>query len=284
MKKDPSILRDSRNPRELTDTARLYAASPDPADQQVLANYLDSTAFLDKLDPPEAYRVFKPHQLRAAAIVRTLMDNSSPAGRRTLVGLTTSKGFLSYDLLVVFLIRALTVDRPASRPTITYWQKYLRPESVYADNVVDALLENRSRPALELFERAMNDPAQDGEHKYIWLRDPLLRRRNDPEILACCERMVIGGTVGADWHETIIEAVFDYDPSWYLADPEPRPPLRILAPEPSKAILEKLARHAIVENKVVFVDPELKAKIRLAMKEIGRSLDEEKGGTDNAQA
>ena len=279
MRKDPTILHYSKNPRELTDTARLFAASPDPTDQQVLATYLGSATFLDKLDPPEAYRVFQPHQLRAAGIVRTLMDNKTPAGRQTLVSLTTSQGFLSYDLLVVFLIRALAVDRPASKPTITYWQKYLHPDSVYADNVVDAIFENRSRPALDLFELAMNDPAQDEEHKYAWLRDPLLRRRNDPEVLECCERMIIRGTVDPNWHETIIEAVFDYDPSWYLADPEPRPPLRILAPEPSKAILEQLARHAI--NKMKLSDPELELKIRMAMKEIGKTIDD-KGGGSNA--
>lgn len=275
MIKDPTILRDSNNPRELVDTARHFAASPALSDQQVLAKYLDSTTFLDKLDPPEAYQVFQPHQLRAARIVRTLMDNNTPAGRQTLVGLTTSKGFLSYDLLVVFLIQALAVDRPASDLTLTYWQKYLHPDSVYADNVVDAILENRSRPALDLFEHAMNDPSQDSEHKYVWLRDSMLRRRNDPEVLACCERMILLGTVDPDWHETILEAVFDYDPSWYLTDPEPRPPLRILAPEPSKSILEKLALYAI--HKMKLSNTELKLKIRMAMKEIGKTIDDEEG-------
>jgi hypothetical protein len=284
MKKDPAILRDSSDSRELTDTARLYAASPDPADQQVVAMYLGSTAFIDKLDPPEAYQVFQPHQLRVAGIVRTLMDNNTPAGRKTLVGLTTSQGFLSYDSLVVLLIRALAVDRPASAGTIAYWQKYLHPESVYATNVVDAIFENRSPPALDLFEHAMNDPTHDDGYKYVWLRDMLLRRRNDPDVLACCERMIIGGTVDPGWHEPILEAVFDYDPSWYLSCRHPKPPLRILAPEPSKAILERLARHAIIEEEMEFVDPGLELKIELAMNEIGRSIDEDDGGAGNAKA
>lgn len=279
MPKDASILHYSQNPRELTDTACLFAASPDPADQQVLAEYLNSNEFLAKLDPPEAYQVFQPHQLRAAKIVRTLMDNNAPAARQTLIGLTTSQNFLSYDLLVVFLIRALAVDRPASKQTIAFWQKYLHPDSVYKDNVVEAIFENRSLPALELFEQVMNDPAQDEEYKYIWLRDPLLRRRNDPEVLACCERMVIRGTVDSSWHETILEAVFDYDPSWYLSDPEPRPPLRIFAPEPSKVILEQLARHAIYKMKLS--NPELALKIKMAMKEIGKTIEDNEGGSSN---
>jgi len=274
MPKDPAILRDSKDPRELTNTAQFYAASAEPADQQVLATHLGSTVFLDKLDPREAYQVFEPQQLRAAGIVKTLMDNESPAARHTLVSLTTSPGFLSYDLLVVLLIRALAVDRPASSPTLAYWQKYLHPESPYASNVVDAIFENRSRPALDVFERVMNDPAFEDDYKYAWLHDMMLRRRNDPQVLACCERMVIGGTVQAGWHEPILEALFDYDPSWYGSCRHPKPPLRILAPEKSKAILERLARHALVETKMEFVNPGLGPKIRLAMREIGRSNDD----------
>jgi hypothetical protein len=226
-----------------------------------------------------AYQVYQPHQLHAAGIVKTLMENEAPAARRTLIGLTTSQGFLSYELLIELLIRALAVDRPATPPTIAFWTKYLHPDSVYADNVVRSIFTNRSRPALDLFERTMNDPAQDDQYKYAWLRDMLLRQRNDPEVLACCERMIIGRTVDPVWHEPILEAVFDFDPAWYLTCRKPRPPLRVLAPAPSKDILERLARHAI--NKMTLTNPELGPKIRLATKEIGRSIDE-KGASENA--
>ncbi len=278
--KDPVILATSKDPRELTDTARLFAASADPADQSVLMQHLGDTDFLDKLDPPAAYQVYKPHQLRAAGIVKTLMDQTTPAPRQTLVGLTQSKGFQSYDLLIELLIRALAVDRPATPPTIAYWQKYLVAESVYADNVVRAIFLNRSKPALQLFERAMNDPQQDEEFKPVWLRDMMLQQRNDPEVLACCERMVIGKTVDPAWHEPIIEAVFDFSPSWYQTCRKPRPPLRILAPDPSKDILEKLGRHAVKDMKLT--SPGLEVKVRLALKEIGRPIEDENEGTANA--
>jgi hypothetical protein len=249
----------------------------------VLATHLGSTAFLDKLDPKEAYQVFEPRQLRAAGIVRTLMDNESPAARPTLVGLTTSAGFLSYDALVVLLIRALAVDRPASPPTIAYWKKYLDPESPYASNVVDAIFENHTRPALDVFERLMNDSAYEDDYKYAWLHNPMLRRRNEPEVLACCERMVIGATVQPGWHEPILETLFDYQPGWYRSCLHPKPPLRILAPDESKAILERLARHALIERKMEFVNAGLGPKIRLAMKEIGRSLDDDEQSAGNAK-
>src|SRR5262245_31307530 len=171
MNKD--ILRQSTNPRELTNTAKLLAASAAPADQQVLASFLGSRPFLDKLDPPEAYRVYQPHQLRAAGIIKALIDHDSPAGRQTLIGLTRSQDFQSYELLIELLIRALAVDRPASPPTLAYWQKYLHPESVYADNVIRAIFTNRSLPALQLFEHTLNDPRRDDQYKYAWLRDAL---------------------------------------------------------------------------------------------------------------
>jgi len=276
MIKDPAILRTSNDPRELCDTARLFAVSPDPADQQVLLQHLGSTEFLDKLDPAAAYQVFQPHQLRAAGIVKTLMDQTTPAPRETLIGLTQSTGFQSYELLIELLIRALSVDRPATPPTIAYWEKHLAPQSVYADNVVRAIFINRSKPALQLFERVINDPLQDEEYKYAWLRDMMLRQRNDPEVLAMCERMIIDKTVDPSWHEPILEAVFDFEPSWYQTCRKPKPPLRILAPTESKDIFERLGRHAV--NTMTLVKPGLGLTIRLALREIGRSIDDENAG------
>lgn len=273
MPMDPTILRDSKNPRELVDTARRFAVSADAADHQVLARYLGSTEFLDRLDPPEAYEVYQPHQLGAARIVKTLMDQETAAPRQTLIALTSSQGFQSYDLLIELLIRALAVDRPASARTISYWEKYIAPESVYADNVVRAVFTNQSRPALELFERVMNDPAQDDEYRSMWLRDMMLLKRNETPVLECCERMVIGQTVDGAWHESIIEALFDFNPSWYGTCRMPKPPLRVLAANPSKDSLERLGRHAL--TKMQLQSPGLDAKIRLAMKEIGRDWEDD---------
>lgn len=119
----------------------------------------------------------------------------------------------------------------------------------------------------------MNDPKQDDEYKYAWLRDKMLRKRNDTPILACCERMVLQNTLVQDWHEPVIEAVFTWQPGWYGSCRKPNPPMRVMAPEESKNILERLGRHT-VEN-MELVDPSLEPKVRMAMKEIGRELDEE---------
>ncbi len=273
MAMDPTILRDSKNPRELVDTARRFAMSSDPQDHQELSKHLGSPDFLDRLDPPEAYQVYQPHQLGAARIVKTLMGQDAALPRQTLVNLTASRGFQSYDLLIELLIRALAVDRPASGPTIAYWEGHLAPESVYADNVVRAIFVNQTRPAMDLFERVMNDEAQDQEYRTNWLREMMLPKRNETPVLECCERMVIHGTVGEGWHETILEAVFDFNPAWYGTCRKPRPPLRALASGASKDSLERLGRHAILAMKLQ--TPGLEAKIRLAMKEIGRDWEDD---------
>lgn len=271
----PTILATSTDPRELVRSARLFAASADPADQAVLLSYLGTPEFLNRVDSAAAYTVYQPHQLRIAAVVRTLMEQDAPAPRQTLVGLTTTPGFNSYDLLIQLLIRAVAIDRPASPPTVAYWTKYSRADSVYSDNVVQALFANRSRPALELFERMMNDPQHEDGYKYAWLRGMLLPQRNDTEVLLCCERMVIGGTVDPGWHEPIIEALFDFDPSWYLTCRKPKPPLRIFAPTPSKDVLERIGLHAL--NAMQFVNPTLPLKVRLALKEIDREVKDDPG-------
>lgn len=279
MNKDPDIFRDSDDPGELVDNARLFAASGDAGDQKTLARHLGSAAFLDKLDPPEAYEVYQPHQLGVARIIKTLIDKDAPPQRGTLVGLTESDEFNSRDPLIELLIRALAADRPASARTIAYWEKHLEPESVYADHVVSAIFVNQSRPAMDLFERAMNDTAQDDAYKYDWLRDKLLRKRNDEPVLACCERMVLEGTVDAGWHEAVIEAVFSWQPGWYGSCQKPTPPMRIQASDESKDSLERLGRHTI--ERMELVDPSLEPKVRMAMKEIGREWDE-KDDSDEA--
>ena len=273
MNKDPDILRESDDPKELIATARVFAKSPDPADQKVVARHLGSAVFLDKLDPPEAYEVYQPHQLGAARIVKTLIEADDAPQRETLVGLTASEDFNKRDPLVELLIRALAADKPASDRTIAYWEKHASPDSVYADNVVGAIVLNQSRPAMDLFERLMNDPKHGDEYKYDWLRDKLLRKRNDTPILACCERMVIGNSIDESWHEAVIEAVFTWQPGWYGSCRKPNPPMRVMAPDESKDILERLGRHT-VEN-MELNDPSLEPKVRMAMKEIGRELEEE---------
>ncbi len=277
LKKDPGVLAHSKNPRELVSMARLYAVSREPADQDVLYRHLDSKEFLGRLNTDEEYLRFGARNLDVARVIKTLMEQDAPEPRETLVRLTESSGFQTYEPLIELLIRGLVADIPACPRTIAYWDKHSQPDSAYTDIVVEVLFINRSRPALDLFERKMNDPGHDDEYKEAWLRDPLLRKRNDTDVLQCCERMVIGGTVEAYLHESIFSALFDYSEEWYLSCSFPRPELRILAPDASKDILETLGKHALAGPELE--SPGLADKIRMALKEIGRD-DENDAGDD----
>ena len=266
----------SRNRRDLRNMARIYAASPEPADQTVLFRYLDSKDFLNRLNTEPEYLRYPARNLEVAGVIQTLMEHNSPAARATLVNLTQSEGFLSYDPLVELLIRALAADIPASPRTIAYWDQHSQPDAIYEDLVVEVIFINRSEPALKLFEQKMNNPRHTDEHKEFWLRAVLLPKRNDTLVLQAAERMIIGRTVIDAWHEGILEALFDFNESWYLSCRKPRPPLRVLAPPESKEILKRIGKHVLTPpTKMELVIPGLESKIKMAMKEIGYDWEEE---------
>jgi hypothetical protein len=273
--KNETVLQQSRNRKDLRNMARVYAASPEPPDQLVLYKYLDSREFLNRLNTEAEYMRFPARSLDVASVIQTLMERNSPAARGTLVNLTQSTGFQSYDPLVELLIRALAADIPASARTVAYWDQHSQPDSGYAHLVVQVLFINRSEPALKLFETKMNDPRHTDESKEVWLRVNLLPKRNDVLVLQACERMIIGRTVIESWHEGILEVLFDFDQSWYLSCRKPRPPLRVLAPDDSKEVLGRIGKHALTKMELSI--PGLELKIKMAMKEIGYDWEEESG-------
>ena len=270
--KDPSVFQRSRVPRELVDMARIYAVSQDPADQALVLQQLSSKDFLQRLNTPHQYLALQPRALDVAGVVRTLMDQGHAPAVNTLVSLTQAAAFQSYAPLVELNITALAADRPARPQTIAYWDRQSHPASSNIDLVMDAIFTNRSEPALRLFERKMNDPTQDDMRKTTWLRDPLLRRRNDPQVLRFCGEAIVKKTLSAKWHNPLLEVLYDYNEAWYLGCKFPRPPNRLLAAPEAKQILGRLGAHALTRMQLLI--PGLTAKIKLVLKEIGYQWDE----------
>jgi hypothetical protein len=97
---------------------------------------------------------------------------------------------------------------------------------------------------LALFERKIADERQEIECRTIWLRDPMLRHRNDTPVLKCCERMVVQGSVPEPVRVLVVEALCDYQRDWYLACEKPRPPLRLRAPQTSRQVLRRICEFA----------------------------------------
>ncbi len=276
-RKDPTVFQRSRVPRELVDMARIYAVSKEPADQAVVLQQLNSKDFLERLNTPQQYLALQPRALDAARVVKTLMDQAHPPAVSTLVSLTQATVFQSNPSLVELNILALSVDRPARPQTIAYWDRHSHPLSSNVDLVVQAIFANRSEPALRLFERKMNDPAQDDLRKLTWLRDPLLLQRNDAQVLRFCGTAIVQKTLLPKWHNPLLEALFDYNEGWYLSCKFPRPPNRMLATPEAKEIMGRLGEYALTRMQILI--PGLAAKIRLVLKEIGYKWDENRKPT-----
>lgn len=270
--KDPSVFRNSQQPKELVNMARVYAASEDPQDHSLLLAQLNSTDFLARLNSEDDYLRLPPRALNVARVVKTLMDQPHPVAHDTLVGLTAASNFQSFVRLVELNIQALAVDRPARAQTLAYWNTHSTPESSNIDLVIEAAFENQSPPALQFVGNKINDPAQDDDRKLTWLRDQLLRRRNDLNVLRFSEAMLVSGGLSRQWHDPLLEALFDYNEHWYLACACPQPPNRLAAGPEAKQAMGRIGDHAL-QRMQIFI-PGLTAKIRAAMELIGHDSDQ----------
>lgn len=266
MPKDVAILQSAKEPKVLVDTACEFAASNQPHDLSVLFSHLDSREFLLKLNTEQEYVRSRAKGLKVARVVKALMDSPHGVAKPTLVALTKAGNFLSFELLQELLVRALAAVRPSPPDAIAYWDRHSQPDSSNLHLVIEAIFANGSDPALALFERKLNDPRQEIECKTIWLRDPLLRHRNDPPVLRCCERMVVQGSVPEPLRPLVVEAVCGYEREWYLACKKPRPPLRALATPEAREILRRICEFADEKMKL---EPAVQIYLETTMRELG---------------
>jgi hypothetical protein len=272
--KDANVLRTATDPRTLVDTARLYAVSEAQQDQDFLLQALSSPNFLGRLNTDREYLARPPQALNAARIVKTLMEQRHEGAIRTLIALTRAPAFQAIPSLVELNIVGLAGDRPASQQTVAYWHLHSTPESSNVDIVVDTLFRNRSLPALALFLDKMNDEAHDPLRKDTWLKDPLLRRRNDAQVLLFCERILKERRLSSAWHNQLVEALFDYDERWYKACAFPRPPPRLQASREARNAMIRIGEYALFDMDLAI--PGLAGRIRAELAIIGHDADAER--------
>ncbi len=266
MAKDSTILETSKDPKEIISTAVEFAGSDQAGDQSVVFRFLNSRDALLRVNTEQEYFASRAKLLKVARVLRTLMDSPYPASKPTLVALTKAQDFRSFELLEELLVKALAAVRPSPPEAIAYWEHHSQPESDNLHLVIEAIFANGSDPALALFERKIADQRQDVEARTIWLRDPMLRHRNDTPVLKCCERMVVQGTVPEQMRVLTVEALCDYKREWYLGCKKPRPPLRLLAPKESKDILRRICEFARDKMKL---PPEVEAAVERTLIELG---------------
>ncbi len=266
MPKDAYILSSGTDPRQLVSTAVEFAASESPSDQNTLAGFLNSSQFLLRLNNEKEYNTSRPKQLRVAKVLRVLRDSEHAAPKQTLLDLAKGGDFVDDNWLrQELLVRALVGIRPSPPDAIRYWDAQSTPNSVNRHITIDMLCENGSDPAMALLEKKLLDPAQEIEFKVVWIRDPMLRHRNDVPLLKASERM-IKQTLPPDLRLVLLEALCTYDPEWYPGCSRPKPPPRALASPEARQLLKQICLYA---RDNLELPPDLKVHVKATLAELG---------------
>lgn len=270
MAKEVAVLRASKEPKQLVDTAVEFAASEQASDQSALFDFLNSTEFLLRVNTEREYETSRPKQLRIAKVIRVLRDSQHGASKTTLLRLARGGDFIRGSWLrQELLVRALVSIRPAPPEAIGYWDRQSLPTEVNRHITIDMLCENGSDPAMALLERKLLDPDQEPEYKVAWIRDGMLRHRNDEPLLRASERM-IAHTLPTDLRLVLLEALCTYDRDWYPGCSRPKPPPRLLAQAPARQVLRRICRFALDNLELSFP---LETAVKATLLEIGENDD-----------
>lgn len=254
----------SNDPMELMEAAETAAMSRDEADHAVLRSTLRDESFLSRLDSDEEYDA-PPKQLRLARVLHALAENRVDASDKTLAALAADPMFTSVEPRQFLLIRALVPVRPATPPAVAFWTAHASPSAPYKHVTMDALADNGTGPAVALLEKSLADTAHDPQDRIAWMRDPVLRNRDNEVILAASERLVRGGLEEA-LREDLVAALFDYREEWYLACDPPQPAPLERTSGPGKEILKRIGKHALEH---IELDPRTEAAVRARLKALG---------------
>jgi hypothetical protein len=226
------------------------AGGTDPREHRRLLRDLQSPDYLGRLDAKEAYRDAARTPLRAQQVAEALARNAAASAQKTFLALIQSRVFLANDERVLALIRASASFRPASAGLVNFWDRHSRPGSEYLATTMVALVENGSRPALELFAKKLTSRSYPEDEKAAWMHSTVLAHRNDLALLETCERLLKGRLPPA-LRRTVIESLFDYRPeAWCLpavcASP---PPLRTAA-QPSLAAVSRIGQALLAASRL----------------------------------
>jgi len=135
--------------------------------------------------------------------------------------------------------------QPAPDAAIAYWRMYAEPGGVLVYDVVEALCDNRSEPAIALLEQIFANRGHDRYEMQSWMREIILPIRDDLRLVLMCEKLicqVLDGPLKID----LLEVMFDYQPdSWYIECEPPVPPTRIALDAAVRASLTNTGRFGL---------------------------------------
>jgi hypothetical protein len=172
-----------------------------------------------------------------------------------------SPNFLAEEARQDLLLRAAIRMRPATSAVVRFFEKQTRPDASSLHLAIDCIVGNGSGPAIAVLERRLSDGSQEAENVFGWMRDPILRHRQDVPLLGACERLLRGSALSSGLKAALVEALFDYRPEeWYPPDSNrPRPPDRRQASDEARAILGRIGDWVARQEKL---PPRLRARVR----------------------
>jgi hypothetical protein len=236
------------------DTGALYkaalkaAASTDGAEHQALRSRLVTQPVLDLLDSLADYEK-PPKTLNIAGVLKQLMDNRTPMADETLNALASNDHFTSILPRQHLMILAMVPVRPASKEAVDLWRRHSQPKAPYKHVAMDSMANNGTEPAMALFEEVMASPAHTHDNKIMWMRDPVLRHRDNPVVLLMCERLLTK-TLAVEIRPHLVSALFEHREEWYLSCDPPEPPMLLTTPRDAKLTLRRIGEHALANIQI----------------------------------
>lgn len=238
-------LKTSRDSRKLAQAAQTLAASSRAEDHQALLGFLKTQEFRQRLDSPQEVRT-GPADLWIAKPLRTLEANQAPTARAVLIELMADREFTEDLDHVDLLVEASGKLRPPAAGVIQFWRRFSEANSVHLNGIMRALMENGEPAAVAEFERILLSAQPDpdtGDPRLHWLHSPMLCHRDNPHVLAMCERLVQPHP--PPWSKTLqiatAESLFLHQAEWYRIQPAPSPPPRAKTPKQGRDTLRRIA-------------------------------------------
>jgi hypothetical protein len=226
---------------------RRKAASRSSGDLEQVEQGLTSEQGLSKLNTEQEYAQLPAAQLAVHAVLDRLARNEAPRAREIIGRLCNSPVFLAQATRVESLLQVLPSVRPIPPEALTLLRQASELDSDNQELAIRTLIEIGSKPALDLFATRAADPGVDPVLVQGWMRDPLLRRRRDPAVLAMCLDLLKRPDFASELKNSLVEVLFDYRPrDWYLS-PEadagavPKPPPANQVSAEASTLLEEIA-------------------------------------------
>ena len=240
------------------------ARSDEPSRHADLARQLQAPEVLEVLDSRADYVNAAKFRLRVAQVAEALAKNPAASARDAFLALTGSDFFVANDERTMSLVRASVSLRPAPPALVTFWDRRSQPDDGFTPTTITVLIENGSRPALELFERKMADPVHEDDDKIAWMRTRVLGHRNDVALLETCHRLM-QGKLPERLQPLLVEVLFDYRPAeWFRpTSSASAPPLE----SASRDALDRLLEIGVVALTMVRLSDEQRSVVKLRLQD-----------------